>query len=102
MVSQKGRKTDQTKKGIKTMMTNHSVKTATKTEVKMYKKVENILDTNDIWEEFFDLICDEEIDDLLDNTIQGESLLAMMEEYGLTAKEVCAWYFIEVDADAEI
>jgi hypothetical protein len=46
-------------------------------------------------DEAFDLICDEEIDDLVDDVIRGEDLLAILEECGITAAQACVWYFVE-------
>ena len=74
-------------------MYNNYVREATEEEMAIYNKVENAFGDDKI-EEFFDLICEEELDDLLKNRVRGEEAKAIMKAKGLTAKEVCTWYFI--------
>ena len=74
-------------------MYNNYVREATEEEMAIYNKVENAFGDDEI-EEFFDLISEEELGDLLKNKVRGEEAKAIMKTKGLTAKEVCTWYFI--------
>lgn len=74
-------------------MYENYVREATEEEMAVYEKVENAFD-DEAMEDFFDLIADEDMDDLLDNKIVSPVALAIINEKGLTVEEVCTWYFI--------
>jgi hypothetical protein len=69
------------------------IREATTEEVATYERVEAAL--GDLAEEAFDLICLEEMDDLLEDTIRGEELLSILAECGVSVAEACSWYFTE-------
>ena len=61
-------------------------------EMKAFVKVENAIANN--WNEFTNLVFEEEVTNLLNNRIANPDLLAFIEKYGLTIEEVCIWYFM--------
>jgi hypothetical protein len=81
------------KRNEETKMYGQYVRLATEEEIATREMVETKL--GDRADEAFDLICDEEIDDLVDDVIRGEDLLAILEECGITAAQACVWYFVE-------
>jgi hypothetical protein len=76
-------------------MINYYVKPATTKEVAIYEKVEKAFDTMEVIDKVFDLLLEEEMEDTLEYKVKGEELCAIIKSYGLTAKEVCIWYFVE-------
>ena len=74
-------------------MYNNYIREATEEEMAIHNKVENAFDDEAI-EEFFNMVCEEEISDLLKNKIRNEETKAILKAKGLTIKEVCTWYFI--------
>ena len=74
-------------------MYGNYVRIATEEEVATKEMVETKL--GERADEAFDLICDEEIDDLVEDVIRGEELLAILEECGVTVAQACVWYFVE-------
>ena len=69
------------------------VREATAEEMAIYTKVETAFDGEAI-EDFFGIIADEDITDLLKDAITSTKALAIIAEKGLTVEEVCIWYFI--------
>ena len=61
-------------------------------EMKAFVKVENAVENE--WDEFFNLVCEEDDANLLNNRITNPVLLAFIERCGLTVEEVCTWYFM--------
>jgi hypothetical protein len=74
-------------------MYGNYVRLATEEEIATKEMVETKL--GDRADEAFDLICDEEIGDLIKDVIRGEDLLAILKECGITAAEACVWYFVD-------
>lgn len=78
-------------------MFNYYVKPATAKEIATYEKVEKTFTKNDLFDLVFDLLEKEDMDNLLENTVKGEELKALLNTYRITEKEFCVWYFIEED-----
>lgn len=78
-------------------MMNYYVKTATAKETATYKKVEKAFTEKDFFDLVFDLLEEEDIDNLLENTVKGEELKALLKSCHITEKEFCIWYFVEED-----
>jgi uncharacterized protein YjgD (DUF1641 family) len=76
-------------------MINYYVKPATAKEIATYEKVEKAFENADLFDEIFDLLDEEDIDDLLKNTVKGEDLKAILKACDITEKEFCVWYFVE-------
>jgi hypothetical protein len=76
-------------------MINYYVKPATAKEVATYEKVEKAFEEKDLFDLVFDLLDEEDIDNLLDNTVKGEELKTLLKTCHITEKEFCVWYFVE-------
>lgn len=76
-------------------MINYYVKPATDKEIAIYEKVEKAFENADLFDEVFDLLNEEDIDNLLKNTVKGADLKAILKARNITEKEFCVWYFIE-------
>jgi hypothetical protein len=76
-------------------MINYYVKPATAKEVATYEKVEKAFEEKDLFDLVFDLLDEEDIDNLLDNTVRGEELKTLLGTCHITEKEFCVWYFAE-------
>jgi hypothetical protein len=76
-------------------MMNGYVKPATAKEIATYEKVEKAFNEKDLFDLVFDLLDEEDIGNLLKNTIKGEELRALLKSCHITEKEFCVWYFVE-------
>ena len=74
-------------------MYGYYVRFATEEEIATKEMVETKL--GDRADKAFDLICDEEIDDLVEDVIKCEDLLAILKECDITVEQACVWYFVE-------
>ena len=72
------------------MMYNDFIRKANGEEIAIYNKIEDVMT-----DEMFDLIQDEDLDDILENRIVNPEILEWIETMGLTVEDVCTWYFID-------
>lgn len=72
------------------MMYNNFIREANGEEIATYNKVEDLMT-----DEMFDLIQEEDLDDLLKNRIVNPEILEWVETVGLTVEDICTWYFID-------
>jgi NAD(P)-dependent dehydrogenase (short-subunit alcohol dehydrogenase family) len=49
----------------------------------------------DLTDEMYDLITEEDLDDILENRIVNPEILEWIETAGLTVEDICTWYFID-------
>ena len=68
---------------------------ATKTEIKNYNKVENLLTIEEV-DTICDLLDDEIIfSDLVHNRVNNAEINAILKAHKITAKQLSDWYFTE-------
>jgi hypothetical protein len=72
------------------MMYNNFIRKANAEEIAIYNKVEDLMT-----DEMYDLITEEDLDDILENRIVNPEILEWIETAGLTVEDICTWYFID-------
>ena len=70
------------------------IREATKQEIKNYKRVNNLLTTEEI-DTIFNLTNDDKIfDDLLRNKVNNAKIKAILKAHHISAKALSDWYFV--------